>query len=93
MVPTQGQGACQAIEAPSFSGSAWVRRRTPVRALRAYEARRIERTTSVVRQSRRVGALGLWEKPAACAIRNGMFRLLFGRRAMRRLEKLLAFEP
>jgi 2-polyprenyl-6-methoxyphenol hydroxylase-like FAD-dependent oxidoreductase len=93
MMPTQGQGACQALEDAVVLARRLDEQEDTVAALRAYEARRIERTTSVVRQSRLIGALGLWENPAACALRNSVLRLLFNRRAMGRLEKLLAFEP
>ena len=42
--------------------------------LRAYEARRIPRTSRVVRESRQAGTIGQWSHPLACRFREALLR-------------------
>jgi 2-polyprenyl-6-methoxyphenol hydroxylase-like FAD-dependent oxidoreductase len=69
--PNMGQGACQAIE------SALVLARTiqqePLFA--AYEAARHTRTAWITNSSWQIGAVGQWQNPVLCALRNQMIAL------------------
>ena len=44
-------------------------------ALRAYERSRMGRTAMITRTSWRLGRIGQWRNPAACAIRDALIRL------------------
>lgn len=89
MTPNLGQGAAQALEdAVVLRNCVREHGLTPA-ALRAYEARRIPRTTSILRASRLAGAVGQWAHPAAVAARRWLARLLLGRLQMRQLDRLL----
>jgi 2-polyprenyl-6-methoxyphenol hydroxylase-like FAD-dependent oxidoreductase len=70
MTPNLGQGACQAIEDAVVLGSCVKPASDPVSALREYERRRIKRTAYAVRRSRLIGAVGRWQNPLGCWVRN-----------------------
>jgi 2-polyprenyl-6-methoxyphenol hydroxylase-like FAD-dependent oxidoreductase len=89
MNPTQGQGACQAIEDAVVLGKSLREHDDVVGALRAYEARRIPRSSRFVRQSRMIGAAGRWQNPAACALRDQLIRAS-GKRGFQRAAKEMA---
>ena len=91
MNPTQGQGACQAIEDAVVLGKSVRTHGDVVGALRAYEERRIPRSSKFVRQSRLIGATGRWQNPLACALRDQLLRL-GGKRAFARTGKEMAYE-
>jgi FAD-dependent urate hydroxylase len=86
MNPTQGQGACQAIEDAVVLGTSLREHDDVVAALRAYEQRRIPRSSRFVRQSRLIGAAGRWQSPFACAVRDRLIRAS-GQRGFRRAAK------
>lgn len=89
MTPNLGQGAAQALEdAVVLCDCVGEHGLTPA-ALRAYEARRIPRTSFIVRASRLAGAIGQWAHPAAVAARRVLARILLGRLQMRQLDRLL----
>jgi 2-polyprenyl-6-methoxyphenol hydroxylase-like FAD-dependent oxidoreductase len=91
MSPTQGQGACQAIEdAVVLARSLREQGDVPSR-LRAYEQRRIPRTSKFVKQSRMIGSLGRWRNPIACAIRDQAMRR-GGKQAYARAAKEMAHD-
>jgi 2-polyprenyl-6-methoxyphenol hydroxylase-like FAD-dependent oxidoreductase len=75
MSPTQGQGACQAIEDAVVLGKSLAHGGDVVQALRTYEERRIPRSAKFVKQARTIGRLGCWEAPIACGVRNQMMHL------------------
>lgn len=73
--PNLGHGACLAIEDAAVLAHAVAAHATDMtRAFRAYERARFARTADIVRQSRKMGALGQWENGLACAWRNFMVR-------------------
>ena len=91
MTPNLGQGACQALEdavvlARCLSGASDV----PA-ALEAYQHARIPRANAIVRQSRRVGEVGQWANPLACAVRNMLARLLLPLSIERQLRQTLGY--
>jgi 2-polyprenyl-6-methoxyphenol hydroxylase-like FAD-dependent oxidoreductase len=91
MNPTQGQGACQAIEDAVVLGKSLGEHEEVVDALRAYEERRIPRSSRFVRQSRLIGATGRWKSPLACAARDRLMQLA-GKRGFQRAAKEMAVE-
>jgi 2-polyprenyl-6-methoxyphenol hydroxylase-like FAD-dependent oxidoreductase len=91
MSPTQGQGACQAIEDAVVLGKSLSGNGDIPGALRAYEERRIPRTSKFVRQSWTIGSIGRWQNPIACALRDRLLRA-GGKRAFTRVAKEMAYE-
>ena len=73
--PNLGQGACMAIEDAVVLAQCLSHQRDPVAALRTYESRRRARTANIVSASRRMGWIGQWQNPLACALRNTALRL------------------
>ncbi len=61
-------------------------------ALRSYEARRIRRTSAVVRMSRRLGRVMQIEGPLLCAVRDAGARLLPAEARMRQLDPIVGYE-
>jgi 2-polyprenyl-6-methoxyphenol hydroxylase-like FAD-dependent oxidoreductase len=74
MTPNLGQGGCQALEDAVALADALAAHPDVAQALRAYEARRIPRTTQIVQQSRRIGQIGQWSNPAAVTLRTALMR-------------------
>src|SRR2546423_603651 len=71
-----GQGACQAIE-DGLVLALEVRKGGELgAALRAYERRRQPRANAVVTAARRIGAIGQWQGPLACRLRDALFRAM-----------------
>jgi 2-polyprenyl-6-methoxyphenol hydroxylase-like FAD-dependent oxidoreductase len=91
MSPTQGQGACQAIEDAVVLGKCLQGQSDIPAALRAYEERRIPRSSRFVRQSWTIGSVGRWQNPIACAVRDRLMRA-GGKRAFTRVAKEMAYE-
>jgi 2-polyprenyl-6-methoxyphenol hydroxylase-like FAD-dependent oxidoreductase len=76
MTPNLGQGACQAIEDALVLAQELERSDTIASGLRAYEAARMARANAVVVTARRLGAIGQWQNPFACALRDRLFSWL-----------------
>jgi 2-polyprenyl-6-methoxyphenol hydroxylase-like FAD-dependent oxidoreductase len=76
MTPNLGQGACQAIEDALVLREELARATSIEAGLRAYEARRMARANAVVLTARRLGAIGQWHNPIACALRDALFGLV-----------------
>jgi 2-polyprenyl-6-methoxyphenol hydroxylase-like FAD-dependent oxidoreductase len=74
MTPDMGQGACQAIEDAVILADCLAGPEDIAPSLRAYEARRIPRTSRVVRESRRAGTIAQWSNPLACTLRAALLR-------------------
>jgi 2-polyprenyl-6-methoxyphenol hydroxylase-like FAD-dependent oxidoreductase len=87
-----GQGACQAVEDAVTLAKCLKATPDVPAALREYETRRIPRTTSYVNLARRIGAMGRWEHPLACAARDRLMRLTFGGPALRQHERSAAYQ-
>jgi 2-polyprenyl-6-methoxyphenol hydroxylase-like FAD-dependent oxidoreductase len=70
MTPNFGQGGCQAIEDALVLARKLATHSSVSDALRSYESERIARTSPIVLDSRRAGALAQLENPMACGIRD-----------------------
>jgi 2-polyprenyl-6-methoxyphenol hydroxylase-like FAD-dependent oxidoreductase len=82
MTPNLGQGAGQAIEDAVVFAKCLAEDGEVADALRAYEAKRIPRTTSFVRRSRLIGRMGRLRNPAACVVRDAIGRIMIPRAAL-----------
>jgi 2-polyprenyl-6-methoxyphenol hydroxylase-like FAD-dependent oxidoreductase len=69
-----GQGACQAIEDALVLVTKLDAHADSITALRAYEADRRPRTSTMQRTARLIGRMGAWEHPAAVHLRSAIFR-------------------
>lgn len=76
MTPNLGQGACQAIEDSVVLGRCLEDASDPVSALREYERRRIDRSAYFVKRSHMIGAIGRWQNPLACKLRDSFQKRL-----------------
>ena len=72
MTPNLGQGAAQALEDAVALAAAFVGADAQSEALRAYERRRIPRTTMIVNRSRQLGRIAHFRNPLACRIRDAV---------------------
>ena len=88
MLPTQGQGACQALEDAVVLAKCLAAAADPAEGLREYERRRIPRATEFVEGSREVARRGQVKSPIARLIRPLIFKRIMGRMRAHR-EKLL----
>ena len=68
--PNLGQGGCMAIEDAAVLARCLAKYGDVNRALQSYEARRYARTATVVRYSRRYGAIGQWRSATAVRLRG-----------------------
>ena len=92
MTPNLGQGACQAIEDVVVLADAVHEPGSVAAALRSYEARRIERTGAVVRESRSMARVLQIEAPLLCRVRDVGIRLMPAGVRMRRLDPIVGYE-
>jgi 2-polyprenyl-6-methoxyphenol hydroxylase-like FAD-dependent oxidoreductase len=92
MTPNIAQGACQGIEDAVVLMKSLASDSDGVAALRAYEALRQSRTATLTKRSRTVGAIGQWESPILCALRDRVLLKGFQKAAVKNDEKLFAFE-
>ncbi len=74
--PNLGQGACMAIEDAAVVAHALATVPDVAQAFRAYERARFARTARIVRDSRKMGAMGQWSGGFACWMRNLMVRMM-----------------
>ena len=74
MTPNLGQGAGQALEDAVILGNRLADERDPEAGLRAYEAQRIPRTTTIVRLSWQLGRMAQLENPLAIRARNALLK-------------------
>lgn len=74
MLPNLGQGACTAIEDALVLARAIAEHGVAARALEAYEAERIGRTTKIVRDSWNFGVPARWENGLAVRLRETLIR-------------------
>ena len=88
MTPNLGQGAAQALEDAIALRDAIGIEPDPVRALRAYEAARIPRTTMIVRRSRQLGRMAQLESVWACRLRDAVVKAT-PTRVQRRQQELV----
>jgi 2-polyprenyl-6-methoxyphenol hydroxylase-like FAD-dependent oxidoreductase len=74
--PTLGQGCCQAIEDAVTLGRCCAEEQDIGAALQNYQARRLARANSFVREARLMGKLGLWQNSMALYVRETMMRVM-----------------
>jgi 2-polyprenyl-6-methoxyphenol hydroxylase-like FAD-dependent oxidoreductase len=91
MTPNLGQGAAQALEDAVVLADALSEATDPVAALRAYERRRIPRTTMIVNRSRQLGRIAHLRNPFACRIRDALMKATPDR--VQRRQQELVVEP
>jgi 2-polyprenyl-6-methoxyphenol hydroxylase-like FAD-dependent oxidoreductase len=87
MTTNTSQGGNQAIEDGVLLGRLLGAGDDPVGALRAYEQRRIARTTPLVKNSRWLSNINAWGDPIRVAMRDVMFRLAVPRKGLSELRK------
>jgi 2-polyprenyl-6-methoxyphenol hydroxylase-like FAD-dependent oxidoreductase len=87
--PNMGQGACQAIEDAVALAERLRADASLAAALQGYEAQRLRRANSVVRQSRRLGQIAQWQTPWAARARDALFTMLPDSLLFRPLEAVL----
>ncbi|HEX2171125.1 MAG TPA: FAD-dependent monooxygenase [Dehalococcoidia bacterium] len=90
--PTQGQGACLAIEDAVVLARCLAAGGNLPAALRAYEAARLQRTALIINQSRVFGWIGHWESPRAARLRDILLRLATPTFITWQLERTLAYD-
>jgi 2-polyprenyl-6-methoxyphenol hydroxylase-like FAD-dependent oxidoreductase len=74
-----GQGACQAIE-DAFALAGELEKNGDVTgAIARYEGRRRKYTTGLMRQSRQIGAVAMWQRPLAVRFREQLQRRVIAR--------------
>ncbi len=92
MTPSQGQGACQALEDAIVLGRSLAAARDIRDALREYERERLRRANRVVAMSRQASHMVQWESRWLCGLRNAAVRLLIKPAMLRALDTTFA-EP
>ena len=92
MTPNLGQGACQALEDAlelarclRSSGDAQI-------GLDAYQARRLPRTSAIVRRSRQIGRVSQWSNPLACRLREALLRITPPAAQLRQLDWIVGYQ-
>lgn len=93
ITPNLGQGAAQAIESAVALTDSLGAGHDVGAALRAYEARRMSRTAALTRRAWLIGAMGRWENPLACRMREQVMKAVFPTVAWRQHQKDMAHEP
>ncbi len=92
MTPNLGQGACQALEDAVVLARFLREANDIAAALRAYEAQRIPRTSSIVTQSRRVGAIGQWQHPVAVQLRKFLLKQVVARIQTQQIIRMVGYD-
>lgn len=91
MTPHLGQGACQAIEDAAVLVDCLDREHDMAAGLRAYEARRFDRTAKLVVEARRLGRIAQLRNPLAQGLRDAVLKLVPRRVQLRQLEAMTRF--
>jgi 2-polyprenyl-6-methoxyphenol hydroxylase-like FAD-dependent oxidoreductase len=86
--PNMGQGACQAIEDAIVLANCLAAHADIADAFRAYESRRVARTTTIMNRSRQIGRLAQLENGFLSRMRNAALRLVPARVNEKQLEFL-----
>jgi 2-polyprenyl-6-methoxyphenol hydroxylase-like FAD-dependent oxidoreductase len=93
MTPDLGQGACQALEDAATLAAVLDEEPSVAAALARYDGLRRDRTQSIVRRSRRMGAVGQWQSRPAVALRDRLLPLVPASTAIRALAPVLDWPP
>jgi 2-polyprenyl-6-methoxyphenol hydroxylase-like FAD-dependent oxidoreductase len=89
MTPNLGQGACQALEDAVVLVDCLREADDAGAALRAYETRRIPRTTFLVNRSRDIGRIAQWQNPLAVWARDFASRFILSRLQAGQLQRII----
>jgi 2-polyprenyl-6-methoxyphenol hydroxylase-like FAD-dependent oxidoreductase len=92
MTTNTSQGGNQAIEDGVVLARMLSRESSPVTALRAYETRRIERTTPLVKNSRWISNVNAWRDPVRVGVRDRFFSIGLPRKGLSDLSQAVC-EP
>ncbi len=92
MTTNTSQGGNQAIEDGVLLARMLGREPSPVPALRAYESRRIQRTTPLVKNSRWISNLNAWRDPVRVTVRDRFFSIGLPRKGLSDLSRAVC-EP
>ncbi|HEY4330786.1 MAG TPA: FAD-dependent monooxygenase [Phycisphaerae bacterium] len=90
--PNLGQGACMAIEDAAVVAHALAGIPDIAQAFRVYESTRFSRTARIMRESLKLGALGQWNSPLACGVRNFIMRHSPSRGVERSISELWSYD-
>ncbi len=92
ITPNVGQGACMAIEDAACLAKCASRTADLAAAFRDYEDLRRPRTAFIARQSRRIGAIGQWERPWIVRGRDLVTRVVLACSPHLRFNPIYAYE-
>ena len=92
MVPALGQGACQAIEDGVILGKMLGASEDDAATLRAYEAKRIERTAPIVKRARMQGKLMQGDNAVMDVVRANFFRFAPKKQVLKGFQEFLTYE-
>lgn len=92
MTTNTSQGGNQAIEDGVLLARMLSRDARPTEALRAYESRRIQRTTPLVNNSRWISNLNAWRDPLRVGVRDRVFSVALPRKGLSELRQAVC-EP
>lgn len=87
-----GQGACQAVEDAVVLARCLREHDSVVGALQAYDNRRIRRTATIATLAWRLGAVGRWEHPLACALRDRLMRATMSGFVLKQHQQDMVYE-
>jgi FAD-dependent urate hydroxylase len=90
MTTNLSQGGCQALEDGVVLADALAGEQDVARALRTYDARRVPRTSSLVKQSHAVARLGGFRNPLVCAVRDQVTKVTLSGPGYRDYRRLAA---
>lgn len=90
--PNLGQGACQAFEDAIVLATCLREEQEIGSALKAYESRRIQRTSAITLQSRRLGQMGRWKNPVLCWFRDKLIKSIPEQVRLRQLNAVFNFD-
>lgn len=93
MTTNLGQGACMAIEDAIVLGESLCSGRDVASALRTYEARRLPRTTRMMKLAQQFNSKASVESWWRCWLRDQAIKLIFHRFAGRRYAEMLGTDP
>ncbi len=93
MLPSLGQGACQAVEDGETLATALAEDSDPVSALRRYSERRCRTAALAVTQSRRMSKVAHAHNPVAVALRNALLGRASQEASLNRLASLVGGDP
>lgn len=92
MTPNLGQGACQALEDALMLAQCLEQAENVCLALQLYQARRIPRTSRIVRRSWNLGRVGQWQNPLACKLRDTGLKLMPSNLQLAVFEEAVGYE-